>query len=43
MNESSSGVSEESFPEELGELDFVAEEGSGDIDSFASDNNNSLS
>ena len=42
MDESSSGVSKESFPQEFGEFDFVSEEGAGDIDTLASNNGNSL-
>ena len=42
MDESSSGVSEKSFSQELGELDLIAEERAGDIDAFASNNNDSL-
>ena len=42
VDESSSGVSEKSFSQELGELDLIAEERAGDIDAFASNNNDSL-
>ena len=42
MDESSAGVSEKSFSEELGEFDFVSEEGSCDIDAFCSDDGYSL-
>jgi|JI9StandDraft_1071089.scaffolds.fasta_scaffold165887_1 hypothetical protein len=43
MNKSSAGVGEESFPKELGEFDFVPEEGPSDIDAFAPNNCYSLS
>jgi hypothetical protein len=42
MDKCSARVSEESFSEELREFDFVSEEGSGDVDAFASDDCYSL-
>lgn len=38
----SSGVMDHLLSHELGELDLVSEEGSRDIDSFSSDDNDSL-
>ena len=43
VDESPAGVSEESLPEEFGELDLVSEERAGNIDSLAPDNDDSLS
>lgn len=42
MDEGSAGVGEKSFSEELCKLGFVSEERAGDVDAFASDDDDLL-
>jgi len=42
VDEGSAGVSEESLPQELGELGFVPKERSGNVDALSSDDDDFL-
>lgn len=42
MHESSSRIGQQSLSQELSKFSFVSEERSGDVDTFSSNNNNSL-